>query len=286
MLNILSKLKTQKNFSNNEQIVVDFILANPIRILDMTTKEVSKQCFVSVATIYRLCDKLDLSGFSDLKVKISNSIHDFQKEDEDFDFDFPVKEFQTHYEIIEKLKEDYEKTLISTANIFNLDQLKLAVSAMKKAKYIDIYTSAGNVYLAQNFQFQMKEIGVNINVPLEEYQQRLSAASSDNTHLAIIISFEGRGLLTNTLFHTLKATKTPILLISSYEIQLQDIKPDYHLYISPYENHYKKISSFSTRLSILYILDVLYTCYFEMDYQGHLNKKIDFYKIMSKHHIK
>ena len=92
MLNILSKLKTQKNFSNNEQILVDFILKNPLQVLDMTTKEISEKCFVSTATIYRLCDKLGLSGFSDLKVKISNSIHNYQKEDEEFDFDFPVKE--------------------------------------------------------------------------------------------------------------------------------------------------------------------------------------------------
>lgn len=286
MMNLLSKLKSQKNFSNNEQIIIDFILKNPIEILDMTPKELSQKCYVSVATIYRLCEKLNLSGFSDLKVKISNSIHNYQKENEEFDFDFPIKESQTHYEIINKLKEDYEKTLISTANMFNLDQLKFVVQAMKRAQYIDIYTSAGNIYFAENFKFQMKEIGVDVNVPVEEYQQRLSAACSDKNHLAIIISFGGRGLLINTIFKTLKDTHTPILLLSSCEMVTKDIKPDYHLYISPYENHYKKISSFSTRMSILYILDVLYTCYFEMNYQDNLNKKIDFYRIMAKGYTK
>ena len=33
----------------------------------------------------------------------------------------------------------------------------------------------------------MQEIGVSINVPIDEYQQRLQAASSDNSHLAIIV---------------------------------------------------------------------------------------------------
>ena len=42
-------------------------------------------------------------------------------------------------------------------------------------------------------------------------------------------------------------------------------------------NHYKKISSFSTRLSILYILDVLYTCYFKLDYQENIEKKLAYY---------
>ena len=71
--------------------------------------------------------------------------------------------------------------------------------------------------------------------------------------------------------------KTPIVLISSYDYTFKDLDPDYQLYISPYENHYKKISSFSTRLSILYILDVLYTCYFKLDYQENIEKKLAYY---------
>ena len=47
---------------------------------------------------------------------------------------FPVKQFQTHYEIIHKLKEDYEQTLSLTANLFSLDQLKRVVSTMKRLK--------------------------------------------------------------------------------------------------------------------------------------------------------
>lgn len=280
MINIFTELQTEDKFSNNEQIIVDFILDHPLEVLEMNTKQLSQKCYVSTATIYRLCEKLNLSGFSELKVRISNSIHSY-KRDEDFNFDFPVKEFQTHYEIIGKIKEDYEKTLISTANLFSLDQLKFAVHAMKKAKYIDVYTSAGNVYFAQNFKFQMKEIGIEVNVPIEEYQQRLYAATSDKNHFAIIITFGGRGMLANTVAKVVKKRQTPILLISAFDYKLEDVNPDFHLYISPYENHYKKISSFSTRLSILYILDVLYTCYFELDYQNNLDKKLEYYSFIN-----
>ena len=112
----------------------------------------------------------------------------------------------------------------------------------------------------------MQEIGV----PVEEYQQRLLAASSDNFHIAIIISAEGRGVLAVVLPQILQETKTPIILISSLTYQIKNIKLDYQLYLSPKENHYKKISSFSTRLSLLYVLDVIYASYFELDY----NEKI------------
>lgn len=281
MINIFTKLQSNQKFSNSEQIIVNYILEYPMEVLEMNVKELSQKCFVSIATIYRLCEKLELSGFSELKVKISNSLHSYQKNNE-FNFDFPVKEYQTHYEIIEKIKEDYEKTLVFTANLFRLNQLKFVVHAMKKARYIDIYTSAGNIFFAQNFKFQMKEIGIEVNVPIEEYHQRLYASSSDKDHFAIIISFGGRGLLSDAIAKILKQKGTPTLLISSYNYKLRDIEPDYHLYISPYENHYKKISSYSTRLSTLYILDVIYTCYFELDYQKNLDKKMEYYHYLSQ----
>lgn len=276
-MNLFINLKENKELSKNERILADYILKHPEDVLKMSSKDLGKECFVSTATVYRLCDKLGLSGFSDLKIKITSSLDDYRKSNEDFNFDFPVNQFQTHYEIIQKIKEDYEQTLNLTANLFSLDQLRLIASAMKKAQIIDVYTSAGNINFALNFQFQMQEIGIQVNVPVDEYQQRLIAASSNENHLAIIITFGGRGILSDILPRILHKVKTPIVLISSYDYTFKDFDPDYQLYISSYENHYKKISSFSTRLSILYILDVLYTCYFKLDYQENIEKKLAYY---------
>ena len=260
--------------SKNERILADYILKHPEDVLKMSSKDLGKACFVSTATVYRLCDKLNLAGFSDLKIKITSSLNDYLKSNGDFNFDFPVNPYQTHYEIVHKIKEDYEQTLNLTANLFSLDQLRLIASAMKKAKVIDIYTSAGNINFALNFQFQMKEIGIDVNVPIDEYHQRLTAASSNQEHLAIEITFGGRGILSDILPRILTETKTPIVLISFYDYTFKKVEADYQLYISPYENHYKKISSFSTRLSLLYIL---YTCYFELDYQENIDKKLMYY---------
>lgn len=280
MINILTKLETYNHYSHNEQLLVDYILQNPREVIEIDSKTLCQKCFVSTSTLYRLCQKLGLSGFSDLKVKISNSLHNYQKDGEQFDFDFPVKEYQTHHEIIDKIKEDYEKTLVSTKNLFDLEQIRRSIQAMKKAKHIDIYTSAGNIYFAQNFKFQMQEIGRTIHVPVDDYMQKLTAATSDDSHLAIVISFEGRGVSVNSLLKILKKVKAPILLISASHIKTI-VEPDYHLYISAYENHYKKISSFSTRLSILFILDVIYTCYFELDYKNNIERKVGYYGLMT-----
>lgn len=98
-MNLFINLKENKDLSKNERILADYILKHPEDVLKMSSKDLGKVCFVSTATVYRLCDKLGLSGFSDLKIKITSSLDDYRKSNEDFNFDFPVNQFQTHYEI-------------------------------------------------------------------------------------------------------------------------------------------------------------------------------------------
>ena len=75
---------------------------------------------------------------------------------------------------------------------------------------------------------------------------------------------------------------TPTLLICSPEYEPAAGKPDHTLYISPHENHYRKMSSFSTRLSILFILDVLYASYFQKDYDNNVLRKLEYYDYIRK----
>ena len=283
IMNIFNKLSNTKNLTNNEKQIVDFILENPREFLNMSSDTICKECFVSTTTLYRLCQKLDISGLSELKVKISGSINSYLKENKEFDFDFPVKQNQSHYEILTKIREDYDQTILSTFNLFNLEQLKLAIKAMKKAKQIDVYTSAGNIHFAKNFAFQMKEIGVDVHVPEELYLQKLSAAASDAGHFAIVISFGGRNWQMKSICEELKENNTRILLICSEQAEKLFAYADMRLYFASYEDHSEKISSFSTRLSLLSILDMLYTCYFERDYEGNLVKKKAYYRLLTKY---
>lgn len=279
-MNIFTLLQTKQNFTESEKIVADYILDNPERFIHMTTKQISQECFVSVTSIYRLATKCGVSGLADLKVKLSQSLSEYQEIDGDFDFDFPIKKYQTHHQLIESLKEDYNQTVLETSHLFDLDTLQEVIKLMDHASQIDLYTSAGNIFFASNFRFQMLEIGKQVNVPVEEYHQRLLAAGSDSSHLAIVISFSGRGLLAQKIPRILHKNHVPIVLISSTDYHPEIHYFNYHLFLSSKENHYKKISSYSTRLSLLFILDVLYTAFFQRHYEENLKKKTDYYQKM------
>lgn len=279
-MNIFTKIDELVDLTDNEKILANFIKYKRFEFGGLDIDDICSQCFVSKSTIYRLCKKLNLSGISQLKVEVTAGLKDYVEHN--IDYDFPIKSNQTQNEVLDNLKTVYGDTVNSTYNLMDLDELKKAVLHMYKSKVIDIYSSAGNLFFAQNFKFQMAEIGVNINVPEEEYLQHLTASTSDETHLAVIISFGGRGRCTNSITGILKETNTPILLITSTEDNPLKKYAKYYLFMSSLENHFNKISSFSTRLSLLYILDVIYACYFKLDYEKNLKYKTDSYKRMRK----
>lgn len=204
-------------------------------------------------------------------------MRDFSSEKSELDYDYPVKPHQTPFQVTKNIQELYRKTIQATANLIDYEEIQKITHQMKKAQAIDIYTSAGNLYFAQNFKFQMQEIGKTVHVPEEEYLQRISAASSDPGHLAIVISFGGRGAVMRAIVELLQRQKTPLVLISSTTKNALTDAASYHLYLSSYEHHYHKISSYGTRLSLLYLLDCLYTCYFELDYEKNIQNKLDYY---------
>ena len=277
-MNIFSKLT---DLTQNEKTLVYYMQNNSEDFIRMSASEISKACFISTSSIYRLCKKVGLAGLAELKVQVSLSINEYLKEQNSLNFDYPFKQNETQNQVVLKMKELYEQTIQSSLNLIDLNTLKLVASILKKAIYIDFYTSAGNIYFAENFKFQMQEIGTFINVPIEEYHQLLTASTSDEKHVAIIVSFEGRGLITKNLANILKKNNTPIILISSTNDNPITKYADYHLYLSSNENHFNKISSFSTRLSLLYLLDCIYTCYFKFDYEKNVNYKLSTYKKLS-----
>jgi len=280
-MNIFIKLDKLTSLTESEERLVNYMLDNTEDFLKKSALEISKACFVSTSTIYRLCKKLDLAGLSELKIKASISITEYLKEKGSLDYNYPVKQNETQNQIVLNLKELYEQTLLASLNIIDLEQLRLVASALKKAKHIDFYTSAGNIYFAENFKFQMQEIGTFINVPIEEYHQMLTAATSDQNHVAIIVSFEGRGIIISNIARTLRKNKTPIILITSANENQLTQYGNYKLNLSSNENHFNKISSFSTRLTLLYILDCIYTCYFKLDYDKNIKFKLDAYGKLS-----
>lgn len=276
-MNIFTLIKQTKNFTESEKIFADYILKYPHDILEQDIHQLSKNAYVSSSTIYRVIDKLDLSGLTQLKIQISLQLEKNEKEKKEVDYNYPFEKTNTQYEITNKMLMLYDQTLKSTFNLIDLDMLLKVVQALHNANKIYVFPSIGNYFMAESFQQSMLEIGVNVEVIKDYYYQHWHTQLCDKNDIAIIISYAARTQHIMELVYDLKERNIPIVFISSTIHTPVDEYAKYHLYFSSYEDSEEKIASFSSRLSLQYLLDCIYACYFNRDYEKNLEYKIKHY---------
>lgn len=114
-----------------------------------------------------------MRGVNDLKLLLRTDLQQGQNHQVS-DIDFPILETDTHYEVMLRLKEVYERTIEDTLGLADPETLVSAVEKMSKANIIDSYTSSANLYFAENFQFQMQEINQLVTVAKDDYIKSLS----------------------------------------------------------------------------------------------------------------
>lgn len=275
-MDLFTKIKAMNSFTESEQTFIDFIFNHPYDVIQLNLQQLSKTSYVSISTIYRVMEKLEINGLNQLKLQISESLKNNENL-KNIDCNYPFQKTNTHYQILTQMLELYDQTLKNTINLIDLDVLLHTVQALKKANNIYIFPSIGNYFMAESFQQNMLEIGVKVDVIKEAYYQHWHVQLCDENDIVMLISYAGRTPQIMDIVHDLNKKNIPIILISSTIHTPIDQFARYHLYFSSYEDSEEKIASFSSRISLQYLLDCIYACYFNRDYEKNLEYKIKNY---------
>lgn len=75
-MSILSILTYSRNWTPAEQQLVDFILVHFPEVLNFSSHELAEFSETSMSTIYRVCTKLQIKGFQELKYLLSQEIRE------------------------------------------------------------------------------------------------------------------------------------------------------------------------------------------------------------------
>lgn len=98
---------------------------------------------------------------------------------------------------------------------------------------------------------------------------------AERSSCAIVISYSGETPILIRAAQMLKEHHIPVIVITNIGDSSLARKGDLVLRICTREKQYSKIATFTTDSSIAYLLDVLYSCLFALDYEKNLQFKID-----------
>ena len=185
--------RNEKNFyslQKSEKKVAIYLAENSATRLDGTISQLAEQLGTSVATISRMCRKLEYSNFQDLKLSIAeqakqgsgqfvkNVPEDITLEDDPI----TVSKRLLHSQIV---------ALEKTHDLFDQDVFNAVVDAILDAKHVVFVGVGGGYALCVEAVHLLTKIGIQCSAHSDGYSQLISASMSPETTLVVGISFTG-----------------------------------------------------------------------------------------------
>lgn len=266
-MNLLEKLQTEQHFSYNEQLIVEFILKDPEAVLHLSIYDLATQTNSSTSTIIRLCKKCRVSGFKEFKIILAHDLATSLRTISEVDANLPFTAKDTDRMISQKIARLTTETIEATQAMLTTQKLNHCVQKIIEAK--NIYAIGVSDSYIRLLDFQTKLLRINmfvrmINLQAEQYHLALSSQADD---VAIMVSYSGRTAEIVNDAKTFYQNKTPIIAITSDEHSPLATYASEVLLLPNKESAKFKVSNFSSHLAIEYMLNVLYSCIFNRNFE-------------------
>lgn len=267
---LINKLKNSSQLTAAEKPVAKYILENPKSVITLTSEEVAKLTFSSQSNVIRLCKKMGFSGFTDFKLQLASEINTFSLKNSRIEVNYPFTHMDNQETIANNILNLYYQTITDTFNSLDLNNLKQISKLILQAQSTTIYAKGESLLLGQELHLKLMRIGLNTSLESESGFQITKCRTHKPGDVAIIISYYGISEEKIAIAKTLKEIGIPIILITSstknplYPFAHKIIKTDV------FENR-SKMSSMASKLSIQFILDILFSFIFASDYENHMD---------------
>lgn len=283
-MSIMTQLEFELDFSESEKNIARYILDCQEDILELTIKQLARQTYTSPATIVRLCHKLGLQGYGDFKIKYSAELQAEHKIKNRINVNYPFTREDDAHQIAYKLASLHQESIEDTINLINFKELEKISEVLDQAHRIFIFGAGNSMLAALEFQHKMLRIGKLVEIREIIGEQIFLAYNCQNDDLAVIISYSGETADLIDLATILKSQKTPILGITSIGDNQLSKFCQYILNTGSREKIFNKIAPFSSKTSITYLLDLLFSLIFQKNYDHYVEVKLHYDKSHDHRH--
>lgn len=262
--------------SGSRRAIGEFIIKESTHLHEYSVQEIAEKTFTSKAALVRFAKALGFQGWKEFSRAFVEEQNYQAAHYTDIDPNYPFAESDSTRDIISKMCSLQVESLLDTADLLDDKTLDQAADLLEQAEQIAIFGLNPNLQLAQLFVRKMLSIGKKIYIASSS-DVGMMAGTLTEKDCAIVISYSGNTIdrVPMNLLDWVEKNHVPVLAITSAgESQLSRIA-DCVLNISSRERLFNKIATFATENSILYLLNVLFACYFVRDYHKNLKYKIE-----------
>lgn len=265
-MKLLDRIKLLHSLTPSEELLREYIIEHFAEMIFVEEEKLKQELYISSSSIYRFCQKLEIKGYGELRILLTQEFIKSRKE-VCVNYNFPFTKNDPIMKINDNLSQLYIETIEITQSSLDEMEIKKAISILERAKNICFFTSNMNTQIAEKFRAQMKEIGKDIQISSSPYKWKLDSINLTSEDALIINSYAGHSSKQFTkILPELAMRKVPVILIGSAKNKTLMPYASSALLMCDKEHPSEKLYSFSSNLSTLYILDLLYAGLYQENY--------------------
>lgn len=268
-------LQEQVGFTANEKAIANYILSHKDDVLQMSVQALAKETFTSTSAVMRLCSRMKLSGYRDLKFRLSEELLRPENEEQEIDPNFPFSKNDSVPEIARQIMQLTIQTIRETQTMLSVKDMKRACYLLKQADNVALF-GVGDAYLAGlAFQASMTRAGINYIVTPVYGEQGHLVRTLHPSDCALLLSYSGSTRSTIEYARQLRRQKVPTICITANARSELARICDIALFLPAKEEKGLRIAAFFSRASMEYYLNIMYSYLYVLDYDRHVHNTID-----------
>lgn len=184
---LLIKIDTLRSgLSETERKVADYILKHPQKVIYLSITDMAANCGVSDATVVRLCKRLRMHGYQELKVSLAQDIVSPMERIHE-----AVSENDSCGEVMTKVFHTTIQALQYTERIVNRQQLELTVDTLDQARRVAIFGMGNSAAVAKDMQHKLLRLGMSANAYDDNHMSRIVSTYLTQGDVCFCISHSG-----------------------------------------------------------------------------------------------
>lgn len=272
---IMEKLKLKETMTKTEEEIADFLLEQGSSIEKYSSRSLAEATYTSPATIVRMCKRMGFGGFEDFKTQYIKEIRYLDQQPGEVDVNFPFSEKDTIMKAANRIALLYEETAQDTVSLLRHNALQRAVKLLRYSQNVYVFSAGTAINQAECFREKMIKIGKRVTISNNLNYQLYEAGCLSVKDVAIIISYSGETGKTLRVAMECKKRSVPVIALTSFGENSLTKYAACKLTISTKESLFQNLGDFSTHLSVSLLLDILYAAYFQQDYNGNYQRKLE-----------
>ena len=274
---LLARLEDESAFTAAELAAARFIKSRPQDVLGMSLADLSQKAHTSQASVVRLCKKLGVSGYPELKLRLAAEFENLMRNVEPVDVDVPFSSDASPRAITDAFYNLTYQTVRDARAHVNEQLLVRAANALRQADLVTFYGRGESLLVAEDFRQKLARIGMRVSAEVLNGFEGARAPRKTGRELAFVVSQYANSNQVYNIFDEMIYQHIPIILVcGSPESPLARLA-DIALTVDVPETRYK-IGSFASRTAMLYVLDCLFGIVFSMDYERNVQNLHDLFE--------